>query len=123
MIVTAEPGEPSDGESYSGALDDLMTASQEFPQESTQILDVCWPNSTMDVQLRKTWITAAVLCSARISGKSIPLRIENACGEMYLAPQLRSPDFVAQHPSARPVTRPQDSWNEAGHAFQAWLRR
>jgi len=163
VIVTAEPGEPSDGEGYSadgGSMMQEILAFQmsaltayivrhrgrpaPFHRNMRFILDACWPGSSLSEQLKKTWITAAVLCSAHKSGGPIPAQIEATCANTYLLPQLklmpqafvlalgakaarrlvaigRTPNFLARHPSARPINNPQGSWIDAGRCFQAWL--
>jgi hypothetical protein len=162
-LVTAEPGDPADGESYSGSPDQMFHESMSmftrsldedglrrggqtapFHKNLRKILDLCWPQDSFEDQLRKTWFTNAVLCSALVSGGSVPRAIEDTCVSAYLARQIDllenafvltlggkaehrlqrngvRVDFGAQHPSARPNTRPDESWVKAASAFHAWL--
>lgn len=107
IIVTAEPGDPPDSTGYHGAPQDMVQNSVRIFREAMQnlgidragrptpfhrnmrrILDAFWPTDGLDVQLRKTWTTNAVLCPAEVSGgKHLP-RVEKACTETYLARQL-----------------------------------
>jgi hypothetical protein len=95
-------------------------------------------------QLRLTWYTNAVLCSAHVSGGVVPRIIEDTCVTEYLAKQVDllpqafvmalgskaerrlkrngvRVDYCAQHPSARANTRPKDSWVKAAKVFRDWL--
>lgn len=107
IIVTAEPGDPPDSTGYQGTPQDMVQNSVRIFREAMQnggieragrptpfhrnmrrILDAFWPTDSLDVQLRKTWTTNAVLCPAEVSGgKHLP-RVERACAETYLARQL-----------------------------------
>lgn len=107
IIVTAEPGDPPDSTGYHGTPQDMVQNSVRIFREAMQnggidragrptpfhrnmrrILDAFWPTDGLDVQLRKTWTTNAVLCPAEVSGgKHLP-RVEKACTETYLARQL-----------------------------------
>jgi hypothetical protein len=107
IIVTAEPGDPPDSTGDRGAPQDMVRNSVRIFREAMQnggidragrptpfhrnmrrILDAFWPTDGLDVQLRKTWTTNAVLCPAEVSGgKHLP-RVEKACAETYLARQL-----------------------------------
>nr|WP_162252385.1 hypothetical protein [Caulobacter sp. Root655] len=115
-----------------------------FHRNLRKILDLCWPNETLTEQLEKTWITDAVLCSAKFSGGPIDKVVENVCVTNYLARQIAvlpnafivtlggkaarrlrrqnlCIDFLAQHPSARPNTSPEASWQRAAASFRTWL--
>ena len=107
IIVTAEPGDPPDSTGYDGAAQDMVRNSVRifrnamqngginragrptpFHRNMRRILDAFWPTDDLDVQLRKTWTTNAVLCPAEVSGgKHLP-RVEKACAETYLSRQL-----------------------------------
>ncbi|MGH6989864.1 MAG: hypothetical protein ACREE3_08195 [Stellaceae bacterium] len=109
------------------------------------ILDLFWPNRSRDEQLKFTWFTTSVKCAAERSGGPIKKEIEIACASLYLERELSllSNAFVlalggkardrlkrtkirvnacAQHPSARPPTKPRDSWEKAAKRFGAWVR-
>ena len=163
VLVTAEPGDPADGETYIATDVELMLRAVDslgrsalgdgdmkrdgrptpFHRNLRRILDFCWPGCTLDEQLQKTWITPTVLCSASISGGPVPSVVENACAKRYLLPQLqllpdafvlalggkagarlrragRRADAAAQHPSARPNSMPERSWQLAADAFNKW---
>ena len=164
FLVTAEPGDPADGETYSGSPDEMLHASMHmlirclreddlrrdgkaafFHKNLRLILDLCWRGDSLEDQLRKTWITPSVLCSATVSGGNVLRSIEDTCILTYLAPQIDllentfvlalggkaqkrlkgngvRMDFSARHPSARPNSRPRDSWVKAARAFRRWLK-
>jgi hypothetical protein len=109
------------------------------------ILEKCWPEFNIDQQLERTWFTNAVLCSLPTGAEFTP-GVEDACVLTYLKPQIERlsnayvlalggkararlkrnrvrMDGWAQHPSARPVTNPQESWSVAAQAFRYWLAR
>ncbi|KAB0496754.1 hypothetical protein EIY72_11315 [Pseudomonas vancouverensis] len=52
------------------------------------ILDLCFPDEPFDDQLRKTWMTESLLCSAPEEGKSVKSTAWRACSSCYLKPQL-----------------------------------
>jgi hypothetical protein len=108
------------------------------------IISLCWPDFDLQEQLARTWITSAVLCSAPKSGGPVGAAIVRECVNRYLRPEialmpdayvlalgdkaanrLRSvgliPNGQAQHPSARPNTKPEGSWRTAAAAFRDWL--
>jgi hypothetical protein len=163
ILVTAEPGDPADGEVYSGSPDKMLHHSMSvftmflrennlrrngkpalFHENMRTILKLCWPGDSLEDQLRKTWVTPSVLCSALASGNPIPSLIENTCVSTYLAPQINllenafvlalggkarqrlkrngvRVDSHAHHPSARPVDQPETSWRKSAKAFRSWL--
>ena len=163
VIVTAEPGDPGSGESYSGTAEEMLNArlylfkkfiqtdalarngrKAPFHRNLRSILDLCWPGMSLDRQLASTWITNAVLCSARKSGGTVSRKIENACVSTYLKRQLQllpnayvlalggkarerlkrgdvNVHGCAQHPSARQNTSPTQSWEKAAKDFREWL--
>lgn len=163
VLVTAEPGDPADGEHYTGldgdgamrhyhgiAYDALERNSllrrgrpAPFHLALRRILDLCWPHQSFQDQMRRTWITPAVLCSAPVSGGKLTSAVERACAT-HLRAQLevlRGPFIVAlggkaharlkragivshaiaQHPSARPNTDPEASWVNMASHFRAWI--
>lgn len=163
VLVSAEPGDPADGETYHGGPQQIAhdhmrlfesalagnTLRREghttpYHRNLRQILKLCWPHLTLKEQLKRTWITNAVLCSAPKSGMAIPRAVEVTCAQTYLHPQLQllSNAFVialgrkaerrlqhigvridasAQHPSARPNTHPVATWHAAARVFHAWI--
>src|SRR6266849_6173001 len=109
VIVTAEPGDPADGEEYSGSPSDMLTKSMsvfenfllnktvlqrsgriygEFQENLAKILNLCWPDLSVVDQLRLTWITPSVKCSAVKSGGAIPKEIERTCASLYLRREI-----------------------------------
>jgi hypothetical protein len=163
ILVNAEPGNPADGEQYADAstgwvadhatyYESLLETNllrrsgrpAPFHRNLRKILDLFWPNEALTGQLEKTWITDAVLCSAKFSGGPIARAVENKCVASYLARQIAVlPNafivtlggkaarrlqrqnlhihYLAQHPSARPNTSPEASWQRAAASFHAWL--
>lgn len=163
VLVTAEPGPPADGESYSGDAqrfieqtagfaatylrdDSLRRNGRPAPYHRNlqRILDLCWPGLPSEERLRRTWITDAVLCTAKKSPRGeIDPQVEAECGKRYLVPQIAALPhaFVialggdaerrmrqqgikfhstAQHPSAW-GTNPETSWERAAKQFRNWL--
>ena len=59
-----------------------------FHKNVRSILDACWPDLTFDKQLRRTWITESVLCSARVEGGNVPAIVTTTCGNLYLKREL-----------------------------------
>jgi hypothetical protein len=110
ILVTAEPGDPADGEQYpDGDSDATIRLYNGFSRgfvrnlnlhrggrpapfhvNLRRILDLFWPGVSIDDQLERTWITPAVLCSAPFSSGAIPRRVESACGSRYLRKQLEA---------------------------------
>ena len=95
VLVTAEPGDPLPGEVHTG-LESAVTTSIEglrnrvtpFHRNVRLILDLCFPGQSFEEQLRRTWRTNSVLCSAQIEGGSMPRPIEDICIQTYLRKQL-----------------------------------
>lgn len=95
VLVTAEPGDPLPGEVHSGiqstvaySLRGLREGVTPFHRNICLILDLCFPNQSLDEQLRRTWRTNSVLCSAMEECGPVPRAVESACMRRYLAPQL-----------------------------------
>ena len=160
IIISAEPSDPTSNERYSGSATEMVRQavslhedmlhykivdrkSQYFPN-LRRILNLFWPATSLDDQLRYTWFTNAVKCAAKVPGGTVPREIEDACTSLYLKRELDlfrgayvlalgnkakdrlnrvhiRIDGVAQHPSARPVTKPEASWETAAKSFRAWL--
>jgi len=96
VLVSAEPGDPWEDEQHDGfssALDYTFRAFSNresiYHKNMRKILDMCWPDTSFEEQLRKTWITDSVLCSAPKECGPIKKRTYMACGKDYLLPQLR----------------------------------
>jgi hypothetical protein len=103
VLVCAEPGNPYDEECYeppSGEPGDVLrmvyTAScrhleqpaDQFAQNLRDILNMAWPGLSFEEQLRRTWITESVLCSADVEGGPVPPAVEEECANRYLRAQL-----------------------------------
>jgi hypothetical protein len=120
------------------------SAPAPFHRNLRKILEFCWPGEPLESQLTKTWISPAVLCSAPIFGMPIPRAMEATCIHTYFRREIETlgdvfivalgakaharlerggitAAFVAQHPSARPITKPEASWSACGIAFRSWL--
>ena len=102
VLVVAEPGDPHLGESYDGAVRQEMlfesvcryvrgcfeNGKDPFHRNVRAILNDCWPDLPFHEQLRHTWITESVLCSASVECGSVPPSVRQACVGRYLARQL-----------------------------------
>lgn len=102
VLVCAEPGDPHGAESHSGdgspegcfasvnayAWNCFANGKDLFHRNVRELLNICWPGLSFDAQMRKTWITDSVLCSAKKEGGPVPSRIERECATRYLIPQL-----------------------------------
>jgi len=102
MLIMAEPGDPHPTENYSSkvspeeklfavadyAYSCYETGTDLFHRNVRAILDLFWPGMTFKEQMRKTWITESVLCSAKKEGGSIPARAWKNCRDTYLMRQL-----------------------------------
>jgi hypothetical protein len=95
VLVVAEPGDPHQGETHTG-LDSaydyagkvLRAGQDKFHRNLKAIFDLCWPNESIEQQLRKVWLTESVLCSAKTERAPVPARSCRACVQNYLLPQL-----------------------------------
>lgn len=97
VLVVAEPGDPGFGESYSGnsidealevSLSGIRNPTRPFHKNVRKIMDICFPGTALDEQLRRTWRTNAVLCSATVKCGPVPRTIEDTCVSSYLVRQL-----------------------------------
>lgn len=95
VLVFAEPGDPHDDEFHSGigsAYEKAMRAFSEgtdlFHKNVRLILDLCWPKMTFEEQMKKTWMTESVLCSAPVESGHVGAACERNCASRYLAPQI-----------------------------------
>jgi hypothetical protein len=101
VLICAEPGDPHTTEHHCGSSPEEVLQSAYayayhcfrsgkdlFHRNIRYILDLCWPGTTLDTQLQRTWIVDSVLCSARVEGGSVTRRVERECRRRYLEPQL-----------------------------------
>ncbi len=102
VLVTAEPGDPYEHESYKSRSPAEMAAQvSEFQYEIYKtskdlfhknlrgLIDLFWPGLDFDEQMRHTWITDSVLCSASREGASVPNCVVHTCRSNYLDKQLK----------------------------------
>ena len=95
VLVSAEPGDPLPGAAHTDiesaitfAMNVLRNPPTRYHQNFRRILEYCFPGQSFDEQLRRTWRTNSVLCSAEIEGGRVPRSIERTCTDTYLARQL-----------------------------------
>lgn len=100
VLVVAEPGDPHVGESHPAdpeeALDSTYTYAYRcfrdgkdlFHRNVRLILDLCFPGMEFDEQMRSTWITESVLCSAAKEGGAIRKVVGDTCRSRYLDRQI-----------------------------------
>jgi hypothetical protein len=102
VLVCAEPGNPFLSESYpldATPLEHLQNVyafvwhalefpSDQFARNIRSILELAWPGMSFREQMRRTWLTNSVLCSAAYEGAAISSAVEKECGIRYLLPQL-----------------------------------
>lgn len=103
VLVCAEPGDPHEAESHAEdgspegrftsvtryAWDCFSTGKDLFHRNVRELLNCCWPGLSFEAQMRKTWITDSVLCSASKEGGPVSGRIERECATRFLVPQLK----------------------------------
>jgi hypothetical protein len=101
VLICAEPGNAYDDETHEGptSLDILRSAytrgneslerpSDQFARNICTILNMAWLGLSSEEQMRKTWLTESVLCSAAVEGGHVPMLIEGECAGRYLLRQL-----------------------------------
>ena len=102
VLVAAEPGDPHPGESYpktagpeqllerafSHAYRCYRDGKDLFHRNVRRILDLCWPGLSFEDQMKRTWITESVLCSAAREGGNVPASVWRECRRRYLDRQL-----------------------------------
>ena len=100
ILVTAEPGDPHETERHLGTPAELLASAYRYASVCLQagtdlfhrnlrrFLSLCWPGETFEDQLRKTWLTDTVLCSAAKEGGSVPASVKRECRARYLEAQL-----------------------------------
>jgi hypothetical protein len=101
VLVCAEPGPPYDGEKHSGSPQDMLQSAcslsyeyfrnriDVFSRNISGILDDCFPGMSFAEQMRRTWITNSVLCSAESALAEVPAPARQRCRKTYLDKQLR----------------------------------
>jgi len=161
VLVLAEPGEPPEEgatpmpEGEPGAIIDqnatrvgcsFRDGKSVFHRNVRYLLDQCWLELTFEEQMRRTWITEGVLCSAAKASSPVPRIVETECAKRYLAEQLavlrgafvialggkakrrvgmvagRSPNMVA-FAAGKPGglhKAAKSSWSAAAAEFHAW---
>jgi hypothetical protein len=102
VLVFAEPGNPHPEQRRSrlDGADDYLDSAFEYSIEALRngkdlfhknvrkILDACWPSMPFEEQLRKTWLTESVLCSAPKESGPVPRDVYMPCGQRYLLREL-----------------------------------
>lgn len=102
VLIMAEPGDPHPTENYSSkvspeeklfavadyAYSCYETGTDLFHRNVRAILDLFWPGMPFKEQMRKTWITESVLCSAQKEGGSIPATAWKNSRDTYLSKQI-----------------------------------
>lgn len=103
VLVCAEPGDPHATESHAGdgspegrfesvnryAWGCFANGKDLFHRNMRELLNLCWPGLSFEAQMRRTWITDSVLCSANKEGGPVPRRVERECATRFLVPQLK----------------------------------
>ncbi len=101
VLIVAEPGDPHEGESCSADSPEefleatcrytygcFATGKDQFHRNIRErILDKCWSKAFAE-QMRRTWITESVLCSARKECGPVSAPVVKCCVNSYLEPQL-----------------------------------
>lgn len=102
MLVVAEPGDPHAGETHPSeplaALESTFSYAYRcyrdgrdlFHRNVQKILNLCFPGATFEEQMRVTWITESVLCSATREGGPVPRTVAAECRRRYLESQLQA---------------------------------
>jgi hypothetical protein len=102
VLVTAEPGDPYDSESYPRhasprkiletacrhVYEALQNGPDRYHQNLRHILNRCFPSLSFEEQMSRTWLTDSVLCSAHVEGGRIRMPIAHECRHRYLDAQL-----------------------------------
>lgn len=102
VLVCAEPGDPHHTESHAGdgsaagrlesvsryAWECFASGKDLFHRNVRTLLSLCWPGATFEDQMKRTWITDSVLCSATQECGPVPGSMERECAARYLVPQL-----------------------------------
>lgn len=88
VLVSAEPGDPFQNQTYAtGSAQDRLQSASAFAYDNLKhhsdrysvnirfILNSCFPGTSFDDQMRRTWITNSVLCSAPREGATYQWRL------------------------------------------------
>jgi hypothetical protein len=97
VLVCAQPGMPGRDEAYSGSPEELLRAAWDrsyadlnnradaFSRNLRDLLNICFPRTSLDEQMRVTWFANAMLCSSERTGADV----WRECRDRYLNKQLR----------------------------------
>jgi len=100
VLVMAEPGDPHPEEVHAEEPDAALQSTYDYSCQCYQkgrdlfhrnvrkILDLCFPGMSFDDQMRRTWMTESVLCSAITEGAPVRGPVEKVCRVRYLDQQL-----------------------------------
>lgn len=105
VLVCAQPGDPYPNPNYPAIytgktkeemlratcqLDyhNLCNGTEPFERNIRYILDLCYPEMSFDDQMRRTWFTNSVKCSAPEECGDVPIRVCRECREWYLDKEL-----------------------------------
>lgn len=100
VLVVAEPGDPHDAEVHPAEPEAALKSTYEYTYKCIRdgkdlyhrnirsILNLCFPTQGFDEQLRRTWMTESVLCSAPKEGGAVRSAVGKACRSRYLERQL-----------------------------------
>ena len=100
VLVVAEPGDPHDEEghpedpeaafqsTYDYTYKCIRDGKDQYHRNIRVILDLCFPGQGFDEQMRRTWMTESVLCSAPKEGGGVRSAVGKACRSRYLERQL-----------------------------------
>lgn len=101
VLVAAEPGDPHPTETHPEAPPDAALESSWnyayscyrdgkdlFHRNIRRILNLCFPGMSFDEQMRLTWMTESVLCSAAREGGRVPRGAAAECRRRYLEREL-----------------------------------
>jgi hypothetical protein len=153
VLVMSQPDPPPSDQTFDAdmAPQDLINAicrstylglaaeRNQFYRNTRFLLSCCFPGVSLQEQLRLTWITQSVLCSAN-DGDEIPASASLECRNRFLARQLElfasatvvalghsAAKRLAGHPNLLQATYPgppacnhrsaRESWNRIGELF------
>lgn len=94
VLVFAEPGDPhieqeeSYASTYEYSLQCMRGGKDQFHRNVRLILDLCFPDESIEAQMEKTWMTESLLCSAPKESGAVAASAWRACTSSYLKPQL-----------------------------------
>ena len=100
VLVVAEPGDPHDAEVHPAEPEAALKSTYDYTYKCIRggkdqyhrniraILDLCFPGQGFDDQMRRTWMTESVLCSAPKEGGTVRSAVGKACRSLYLERQL-----------------------------------